>query len=336
MLYVTTRNNQNIYTCVHSLSKDRSEDGGFFLPFKALSFSEEYLQSIARMRFGQRVAEVLNSLFRTTLSGWDIDFCVGRNPVRFEKIGHRIVVAETWHNLDWCYEHMEKKLLEEISPNQEETNWSRIGIRIAVLVGIWGDLIRQGISHADISVSAGDFSLPMSAWYARSWGLPIRNIIICCYDNNNLWNLICHGQLRTDMVAEAGKSLGSEIMIPDNLERLIYECGGTAEVERYLDCCRSGIMYWPTDAVAKKIREGMFVSIVGTERVESVIPNVYHSFDYLMTPASALAYAGLQDYRSKNAETSYAVMISDENPVQEADAVARALDISVTELKSML
>ena len=53
----------------------------------------------------------------------------------------------------------------------------------------------------DISVVCGNFDLPMSAWYARAWGLPIGNIICCCNENGNLWNLIHHGQFRQDPVS---------------------------------------------------------------------------------------------------------------------------------------
>ncbi|MBR0319604.1 MAG: hypothetical protein IIX10_00985, partial [Clostridia bacterium] len=57
-------------------------------------FSQEEINLLYGMSFNRRVAEVLNRFFHTKLTGWDIDFCIGRYPVRMEQLAHRIFMAE--------------------------------------------------------------------------------------------------------------------------------------------------------------------------------------------------------------------------------------------------
>ena len=65
MLYVTTRNNGDIFTVNHPLNKNRAEDGGAYVPFKLprLDFGE-----LKALPFNHRVANVLNLLFGTMIA----------------------------------------------------------------------------------------------------------------------------------------------------------------------------------------------------------------------------------------------------------------------------
>ena len=334
MLYVTTRNNRDAFTAQRALKENRCADGGLYLPFRTPRFSATDISELTGKPFNQCVADILNLLFNSKLTSWDVDFCVGRYPVRLEPLGHRIIMAETWHNPDWSYDRMVNGLTsclckEEATPG----DWVKIAVRIAVLFGIFGELRRSGVESADISVVSGDFSAPISAWYARQWGLPIGNIICCCNENNNLWDLVCHGHFRTDALSIPTSIPEADVSVPDDLERLIYECGGIQEVARYLDACRRGVTYCPNDFVLAKLRQGIFVSVVSSQRMETTIPSVYRTHNYLLSPCSALAYAGLMDYRARAGETRYAIVLADHNPVCSAETVARALGITVDELK---
>lgn len=337
MLYVTTRNNRDVFTAQHALRENRGPDGGFYLPFRMPKFSPEELHAFEEKTFNTCVAEMMNMMFGTRLSGWDVDFCVGRYPVRLTNLRHRIIMTETWHNPQWNYAWMAQSLVDHIRADADAGipgDWVRIGVRIAVLFGIFAELKRAGIQQAvDISVVSGDFSAPMSAWYARSWGLPIGNIICCCNENKNLWDLICHGQLRTDSVSIRTSIPEADTALPVDLERLIYDCGGVPEVEKYLEVSRRGGMYCPSDALLSRLREGLFVSVVSTQRMETTIPSVYRTHDYLLSPSTALAYAGLLDYRAKTGHTRYALVLSEKGPICDAEIVAKSLSVSTEELK---
>lgn len=341
MLYVTTRNDQDVFTAQRALRENRGPDGGFYLPFHSPVFPPSQIGALAGRPFNQSAADILNLLFGAKLTGWDIDFAVGRYPVRLKELRHRIYLAESWHNPEWNYSRMERRLAERLGESGEAlSDWLRIGIRIAVLFGIFGELLKNETvsldSKVDVSVVSGDFSAPMSAWYARAWGLPIGNIVCCCNENSEIWNLICHGQIRTDIVSIPTVTPKADVTLPEDLERLIYECGGAREAARYLDQCRKGRMYCPDDAVLARLRDGLFVSVVSSRRIKDTIPSVYGTHSYMMSSYTALAYAGLQDYRVKKRESRHAVILSEISPVCDAETVSEALGVSKKGLTGLL
>ncbi len=337
MQYVTTRNSRDTYPALCALRENRCPDGGFYLPDQASIFSAEEISALQEKSFGQAAAEVLNRLFGTALTSWDIDFSIGRYPVRLKPMGHRVLVAETWHNPDWNYDRLVSRLLPLLSEEQTAAgDWVKIAVRIAVLFGIYGEINRMGIGRADISLVSGDFSGPMSAWYARWWGLPIGNIVCCCNDNSGLWDLICHGRLRTDGICAASSVPEADIALPVDLERLVYVCGGTEEVERYLDACRKGTAYCPEERMLEKMRAGLFVGVVSSQRLDRAIPSVYGTHRYVMAPGTALSYCGLQDYRAKTGQTGYAVILADRHPICDSGFTAERLGISEQALRELL
>lgn len=339
MLYVTTRSSRDAFTAQRALRENRGPDGGLYVPFRTPQFTAEDIEALAEKSFNKCVAETLNVLFNTQLTSWDIDLCIGRYSVRLEKLGHRILMGECWHNLDWQFSRMTAKLTELICSDKavSPTDWGEVGVRIAVLFGIFGELIREGIAgpekKVDISVVSGNFSAPMSAWYARRWGLPIGNIVCCCNENGNLWDFICHGQLRTDGVAVQTITPDTDVLTPSGLERLIHDCVGAEEANRYVESCRRGSTYYIEDKLLHELRRGIYVTVTSSRRVESTIPSVYATHSYLLSPYSALAYAGLQDYRARTGESRYALVLAEKSPLRDAEVTAKALGITAEELK---
>ena len=337
MLYVTTRNSRDVFTVHRALTERRPPDGGHYLPFRHPRFSAEELDALLQKPFHQCVAEILNLQFHTKLTGWDIDFCIGRNPVRTTPLRHRILLAECWHTPGYRFDRIVSALSARVGGRAEEVSgWTEIGIRLAVLFGLFSDLRRNGINEADISCVSGDFLMPISAWYARHWGLPIRNILCCCNENNSLWGLVCHGQMRTDGVCIPTILPGADVAVPVHLERLIYECGGVQETERYLEICRRGGTYCPPESVLSKLRGGISVSVVSSRRLCETIPGLYKTHGVLVSPCTALAYAGLLDHRAKTGSTGYALIWSEESPSAEAETISNILEIPADMLPELL
>ncbi len=89
---------------------------------------------------------------------------------------------------------------------------------------------------------------------------------------SGLWELLSHGQFHTDALAVTTTVPEADIAVPVGLERLVAGCGGSREVERYLDDCRLGQTYAPPETVLEAMRQGLYVSVVSSQRLESVIP----------------------------------------------------------------
>lgn len=342
MLYVTTRSNADPVTAHRALTEDRGEDGGLYLPMRMPEFAPEEIAGLKDMSFGQAVAMVLNRLFGTRLDGWDVDFAIGRYPARCVPMSHRIVIAEVWHNLEWDVSWMVKSLLSAMGGGDagEPADWARTAVGIAALFGIFSELMKDGTvtpdSPVDIAVSSEDFVPVMSAWYARSWGLPIASIIVCCNENSAPWDLIYKGELRTGAVAIDTATPACDRVVPRDMEQLIYACGGCAEVERFLEACRLGTPYYPGDEAAAMLRRGMHASVVGSKRILSAIPNVYRTNSYILGPYTALAYSGLLDYRARTGESRLALVLSERSPIRDARTVAQAMGIPEEELDTLL
>lgn len=342
MLYVTTRNSRDAYTAQRALCEKRAPDGGFYIPMRTPQFTKEQIDSLKEVPFNTCIADVLNLLFKTKLTGWDIEFCVGRHSVRLEKLSQRIVMGECWRNTGWTFRHMVESLADLLRTDPETAgaygDWAEIGVRIAVLFAMTGQLRREEIllpgQKIDVSVVAGDFAGAMSLWYARSWGLPIRSIICACNENSGLWELMHQGQLHTDAVARRSSTPEADVVVPEGLERLIFACGDPWEVERFVETCRRGGVYTPGELVLAKMREGMYVSVISEPRMRSTIPSAYATHHYLLSPYTALAYAGLLDYRAGVGSRCWGLILADKSPACDLATAADALGIPPAELKA--
>lgn len=340
MLYLSTRNQLETYTAARVLTQVRAPDGGLFVPYYTAPFPREDLEKLGQMEFNDIVARMLNIQFQTRLTGNDVRLCVGKSPVRLHQLSNRILAGECWHNLRLSYTHLVRSLVSHISPDAVCTggSWAEVGVGVCVLFGIFGELMREGLvsfdKKADISLVSGDFAMAMSCWYARSWGLPIENIVCCCNENNALWNLFAHGTMRTDLISIPTVLPDADVAVPESLERLIHGCGGCGEVNSYVDKLRLGATYYPEDALLGKLREGIYVSVVSTQRVLDTIPNAYATHGYLLSPYSALAYAGLMDFRAKKGGSRMGLVLCDRSPLMEAETVSAALNITEEELKA--
>lgn len=303
------------------------------LPMQMPSYSEEQIVSLKDKTFGQAAAEVLNVLFGTRLGGWDVDFCIGRYPVRLVHMSHRIVIGETWHNLDWDFQRIVRDLTELVAGenNDQPGEWAGIAVRIASLFGVFAELMRSPEydpeTAVDLAVASGDFYAPMAAVYARSWGLPIGNIIVCCNENSAPWDLIYKGELRTAASLVNTVTPECDRVVPEGLERFVHLCGGREEVARYLECCHSGSLYCPGETVYPKMRSNTHASVVSGKRVLSAIPNVYKTSGILFGPYTALAYCGLLDYRARTGDSRLAVVLSERSPVLDETVVSSAMGL---------
>ena len=337
MLYVTTRSNRDAYTANRALCENRAPDGGLYVPFKMPVFAPEDLIAMGDKSFGQRLADILNLLFGSRLTGWDVEFAVGRYPVRLSEVGHRALTAESWHNPQWDHGWMSARLIHLVSPNAApEGDWPALAVRIAVLFAIFAEPDVSASTPMDVVVPSGDLSAAMAARYARDWGLPIGNIILCCNENAALWDLFQRGELRTGAIAAKTSTPDCDRILPRDLERLIHAAGGAGEVERFLEVCRRGGLYCPSGAVHSAMSTGLHVSVVGDLRVRSAIRNVYNTNSYLCGPYTALCHCGLMDYRAVTGESRPALILSERGPAGDPETVASAMGIPVRDLKNML
>ncbi len=343
MLYATTRSQNDVYTAHKAIHLDAAPDGGLFVPFKLPHWDHEELKTLASQSFGATVAQVLNSFFSCGLTGWDVEFTIGKSPVKLHSIHHRVTISECWHNEKWNLQHLIQILSDKIrkeAVGETPTGWMEIAVSIAVLFGVFGECLQKDESllesPVDLAVTTGSFTMPMAAWYAKQMGLPIYNIVCGCNANGGVWDLLHKGEMATGGTAVKTAAPEADVTVPRNLERLVYGTLGVQENLRYLSCCAAGSLYAPEREVFEDLRRGVFAAVISDQRIASLIPSVYRTTGYIFGPYGVLAYGSLMDYRAKTGESRQAILITDRSPICDGDYVAKAMDISVPELHQKL
>lgn len=327
MLYVTTRSSRDAFTVSRVLRESSAPEGGLFVPFRLVPLAPERGRELLDMGFARCCAEILNLFFGSKLSAWDVDFCVGKNLCKTTVMNHRIAIAELWHNqqkdFDWVVTRLSARLKDTAPEVDVPNDLVRLIVRIAALVGAFSELHRSGVLEEgqvlDVSVASDDFSQACAAWYCRYLGLPIGTILCACSSLAGSWDLMNYGQMRTDQ-------------IPADLERLIYLTLGQEEAARFGAVCASGRPYTLSETQTATLRNGLFSAVVGPRRISDIIPSVYRTNSTLLGPLSAQAYGGIQDYRAKTGEVRPTLILAEKSPGRCADAVAKAMGMSVKQL----
>lgn len=327
MLYVTTRNDTVTYASRHTLKSNFAPDGGLFIPVEYPHYTEDQLVLLKSKSFGETVADILNLFYPNQLSGWDVDFSIGRNVFRLIPMSHRIAVAEMWHNLGdeltYIIKQLYNKILATNSVEQNPSSWFYITSVIAILFALYGELMKSDMIHPhqkfDVSVSDHDFLIPMAAWYARKMGLPIGTIIYTCEENYPVWDLIYRGSFN---------AATSDKKLQDGIERLICATLGHAESQNFVNRCQSNQTYFIDDELLSEFSVGMFCAVPGTTRASNVISSIYRTNNYLLDPNTALCHGGMQDYRARSGISRLTLLLSEENPMRFVDEITTAAGIS--------
>ena len=300
MLYVTTRGVNDAFTAHKALTENVAPDGGMYIPFRLPTFDKDQIEELLSFSFCECMSAILNRFFPSRLSAWDVETCIGRNPVRLSVAGRKTVIAETWYTPGVSYEYAVSALNDKLLGEHRISicSWVRVAVGIAYLFATYAQMRQNCFIESgnpfDISVLDGDFTLPAAALYCAQMGLPINRVIICSKRNSAIWDLINHGKI------------GTSLLLPDQkiaFERLICILLGENQVEPYVSaCCRHGVYAVPEDAI-EYLQKKLFGAVVGNERIELIISNVSNTNGYKLSSDAAVCFCGVQDYRAKTGQT---------------------------------
>lgn len=338
MLYVTTRNKTDSFTAYRALREGFAPDGGQFAPIRLPAFTQEQMDAFRGKTFCDAAADILNIFFSAHLTGWDVEFAIGRRPVKLVDIGRKITVAEFWHNSDQTLQYSLERVYKLLCGNDPSAGnvqgWASVAIRIAFLFGTFSELCREGKEITDISVAGQDFEAVISVWYARKMGLPIAMIICGTNDNCGVWDLLHKGQFDTGAAVIPTDAAKMDQSTPLGIERLIYETLGIEENLCYLQKqSQKGIYHVPSD-LRSELSGGMLSSVVGKKRVRDLIGSVYHTHKYLIDPYMAVAYGALQDYRAKYGENRTTLMLGEESACKHAKLIGSITGLSEKDISN--
>ena len=305
MLYLTTRNRTDSFTAHKVLRSTAAPDGGQFLPMQVPVLSHQDLLKLQKMSFGETCAYVLNLFFGTKLTGWDVDFAVGRQTVALTNLGHKVSVAESWHNPFGSHSYLVRRLYtlacEQKPPVQAPSLWFECCVHIALLFSMYGKYARQGIREFDIALQTGDLQQLLAVHYASRMGLPVGKVILGSLDGDGLWEFFTYGTYPT-----GGKKT------PSGLEALLWLVYGPAQAQNYLSCVQAGTIYHLDPLLLNELQKNLFIAVVGQRRVADVTSSALHTDHYAMEQGTARAFGALQDYRAKTGENRNTLLFAHE------------------------
>lgn len=343
MLYTTTRSDIDTYTPERALKDLVAPDGGLYIPMQLRRMDRQELAELMAKPTAAIIAAVLNEFFQTTLSDKDIQFTLGKEVARLVDMSHRITVAECWRNPDGDLSRIQRLLVQRLAVDKRFTpvgEWLTVAVRIALMMVLYAQMVREGKLHlgqsVDVALVSENFCGPMAMWYARQMGLPIGMIIVCCNENSGVWDLLCHGDMKTNLPARKTGTPRCDSNCPNGLERLVREACGLHHAQRFASVRGEGGRYELNDEQLKLLRDGMYAAVISDIRLPRVMANVYATNGYILCPYSALAYSGLMDCRAATGRSGHALILAESSPLQCEDAVTAALGISSSQLQHKL
>ena len=262
------------------------------------------MAAFERMNFGETAATILNLFFGTHLTGWDVDFAVGRQALDLVSAGYKVSLAESWHNPAGTHEYLVQRLYNLVIGEKfslaKPNLWFQTVVNIAVLFGVYGKYCRQEIYEFDLAVETGDLQLMLAIRYAQKMGLPVRKVILGCMDGDGLWEFVSYGDYSTNR---------KERM--KGFEALLWLEFGYQETEIYAQSVQSKRTYRLKEWKLDQFRKDLFPTVVGDNRVKNVIDSTLRTNNYRMEKSTARAFAALQDYRAKTGVGRHAALFAD-------------------------
>ena len=293
MLYLSTRDDVNTYTAHIALSRDRAEDGGFFIPFTIPEFTKEDIAAMRKESFNQNMAKILNLFFAARLTGWDMDFYIGKSTCRSSAMTRKMAIAELWHNSDMDFDRAADRLSQRLlqdTVSMYSSWWFKVALRIAALFATYGQVTDEELplhQSFDFLAPANDMIWPVAATIARMMGLPIATIVCSCREETSVWDLIHKGSL-----SPAGFT--DDMLC--GIEALVALKGNCSDAKRFKECCDTRHTY--SVGEENPFADGYYCR---TNR-------------YLADPETATSFAGLQDYRAGTGAGQVALLISERAP----------------------
>lgn len=327
MLYISTNDKNDVHTAYKALRNNYAPNGGSFVPFHLPQLSTEQIRGLKSKTFGDIIAEMLNMFFSTKLTGWDIDFALGRNVTKVKSLSGEIFVAELWHNAGGQFQHLVNELYAKVRADEQlvqPTQWFCIAVRISVLFAIYGTLIAEfevsRNTSIDLSVTATDLTVPAAAFFARKMGLPVDSIICTCEENSGIWEFLYRGVRQ------------SQCHMPDAFSSFVCSMLGVDALPECISMDTKQGSGTVSEELLSTIKENVFTAAVGQQRIDFVINSAYRTHQYIFHPAAAMAFGGLQDYRASRGEKKAALILEDVSPIKEQTRIASILNIKEKEL----
>ena len=158
-------------------------------------------------------------------------------------------------------------------------NWLRVMGQVSYYV--W--LTNQFSSPVNVAIPSGNFGNAYSAWFGRSHGLAINNILCSTNVNDVLNRFISSGTLEPQ-TTQPSIAPSMDIQIPSSLERLVFDLEGNT-LSLYDSLAKTQKFNLSTDSI-RKLQQVFSSKTFLDEEIKSEIVSIYEKSNIIFDPHS--------------------------------------------------
>ncbi|MBQ7641716.1 MAG: threonine synthase [Acholeplasmatales bacterium] len=184
------------------------------------------------------------------------------------------------------------------------------------------NIIKNG-DKINFDVPTGNFGNIFAGFYAKSLGLPIKNLICASNKNSVLTDFFMNGKYDKKRPFFKTNSPSMDILISSNLERfLYYGTNSEAKTKELMESLTKNGEY-----EFKNPFDYFYAYSTNEEKTLEVIKEVYDNYKYLVDPHTAVAYNAYKSYVNETKDNAITVVVSTASPYKFPQAVLKAFDV---------
>ncbi len=168
------------------------------------------------------------------------------------------------------------------------------------------------------SVPSGNFGNALGCEYARRMGLPVARLVMPTNENDEFPQYLATGIYHKVSPSRDCISNAMNVGHPSNLARFFELYGGTVD--------RAGNVHrYPA---IEEMRQHIFSVSIDDGNTRQTIKNIYQLYRIVLEQHGAVGWAGLEAYRSANADNNLAVSLETAHPAKFPEEIEKLLGIT--------
>ena len=208
-------------------------------------------------------------------------------------------------------------------------NLGRLAPQVAYYFSACADLIAKSLIDEDhlldVCVPTGNFGNILACWYAKRMGAPIGRLICASNANDVLTEFLTTGVYDRRREFKKTISPSMDILISSNLERLLWEIGGTDKVCLWMRKLTEEGVFRLTEEELAILQAQFLCGCCDDDGTRKEIRTVWQEDGYVMDPHTAVASSVLRATAGRSAAS---LLVSTASPFKFGPDVCEALGIA--------
>lgn len=179
----------------------------------------------------------------------------------------------------------------------------------------------------DVCVPSGNFGNILAAWYAKQMGVPIRQLICASNRNRVLTQFFQKGVYDPGDKLHKTSSPSMDILVSSNLERFLFEVTNrnSEKIRQWMNELREKGSYKIDERTLRRCKKDFRAAYASNKAVDRCIREIYHRFDHIIDPHTAVAFEVLKQVRKRQKNDFPCVIAATASPHKFPETVVSAV-----------